>query len=124
MSNESGGKSYGNGVKPWDLCEDMQSSGNAHVDALRADVIEYAFRKKGDVDKMIDDLEKAAHCATRAAEVLRKRKVEEPELPFAESLPPVPKEPIFYPFKCLDCGKPTLPDKPYCATCILEPGPR
>jgi hypothetical protein len=83
MNKEAGRSSYGKGITPWHLCEHMQSSGNAHVDALRCDVIEYAFRKKGDEAKMIDDLEKAAHCATRAAEVLRKRLAEkqQPEFP-------------------------------------------
>lgn len=88
MSKEAGGKSYGTGVTPWMLCEDMNSSGIAHVDALRCDVIKYAFRLKNPDDpaKLVDDLEKAAHCATRAVEILRKkfRESTEPELPFVE----------------------------------------
>jgi hypothetical protein len=64
--NEAGGKHYGEGLQPWDLQKCMKSSGNAFVDARRADAIKYSFRIKGDSDKQLDDLKKARHCLDEA----------------------------------------------------------
>lgn len=58
---------YAGAVTPWDLERSMQSSGNAFVDARRTDVIEYAFRLKGD---LLGDLKKARHCLDEAIRVL------------------------------------------------------
>lgn len=61
---EAGGAHYGQGktTTPWDLQQHMKSSGNAFVDARRADAIKYSFRLKGDKAKLLDDLKKARHC--------------------------------------------------------------
>jgi hypothetical protein len=58
---------YDKKVSPWDLEKCMESSGNAFVDARRTDIIEYAFRNKGD---MIGDLRKAMHNCEEAIKVL------------------------------------------------------
>jgi len=54
---------YDKPVTPWMLQEHMETSGNAFVDARRADVIEYAFRIKDDLKS---DLLKAKHCLEAA----------------------------------------------------------
>lgn len=58
---------YQTKVDPWELQRHMQSSGNAFVDARRADAIKYAFRKK---ENMLQDLKKARHCLDAAIERL------------------------------------------------------
>jgi hypothetical protein len=60
---------YAGQVTPWDLERCMSSSGNAFVDARRADAIEYAFRIK---DDLLTDLIKARHCLDAAIEELHK----------------------------------------------------
>lgn len=60
-------KHYAKSVQPWDLEREMESSGNAFVDARRTDAIEYCFRKK---DNMLEDLKKARHCIDAAIEHL------------------------------------------------------
>jgi hypothetical protein len=65
-TNEAGGAHYGKGLQPWDLQKSMISSGNAFVDARRADAIKYSFRIKGDETKQLDDLKKARHCLDEA----------------------------------------------------------
>lgn len=66
---EIGGDHYQQGVStsPWDLQLSMKSSGSAYVDARRADAIKYAFRMKGDLKKLAEDLRKAADCALAGA---------------------------------------------------------
>lgn len=59
---------YAGAVTPWDLQKCMKSSGNAFVDARRADVMEYAYRIK---DDLLGDLIKARHCLDEAIEVLK-----------------------------------------------------
>jgi len=54
---------YDKPVTPWMLQEHMETSGNAFVDARRADAIEYAFRIKDDLKA---DLIKAKHCLEAA----------------------------------------------------------
>jgi hypothetical protein len=61
---------YAGAVTPWDLQKCMKSSGNAFVDARRTDVIEYAFRMKGD---LLGDLKKARHCLDVAIDELEKQ---------------------------------------------------
>lgn len=51
---------YGTGLTPWDLQRDMKSSGSLFVDARRTDIIEYAFRDKG---QLKSDMEKIIHNA-------------------------------------------------------------
>ena len=63
---------YDKPVSPWHLQEHMESSGFPFVDARCADVIEYAFRRKGGRQGLIDDLLKARHCLDAAVEHLRK----------------------------------------------------
>lgn len=58
---------YAGDVTPWDLQRCMKSSGNAFVDARRADAMEYAFRIK---DDLLGDLIKARHCLDEAIKVL------------------------------------------------------
>lgn len=98
---------YGSGITPWMLAECMESSGIPHVDALRCDITEYAFRKKGDDHKMIDDLSKAIACAERAIEVLKKRigAESQPELPIGADDGEV--------FLCPKCGD----DPSFCDDC-------
>lgn len=60
-------KHYKTKVSPWDLQKEMESSGNAFVDARRADAIKYVFRNKND---LLDDLKKAAHCIDEAIKCL------------------------------------------------------
>lgn len=84
-TREAGGEHYRKGkVQPWDLTQHMETSGNAHVDGCRCAIIKYAFRKKGDVHKMIDDLRKAAHYAEEAAQTLERLEAEKgmDELPW------------------------------------------
>jgi len=71
---EIGGTHYQQGVKtsPWDLQRAMETSGSPFVDARRADVIKYVFRKKGDAEKMIEDHRKAMHCLAAAIAELEK----------------------------------------------------
>lgn len=59
-------------VQPFDLQRAMESSGSAFVDGCRCMIIKYAFRKKGDLDKMAEDMEKLAHYAEEAAKELRR----------------------------------------------------
>lgn len=86
---EAGGNHYGK-TQPFHLTRAMESSGNAHVDGCRCSIIKYAFRIKGKaaerVPKLIDDLRKAAHYATEAADTLAAElaALNQPELPFAE----------------------------------------
>lgn len=60
-------KHYDKPVTPWDLQQHMESSGSAFVDARRTDVIEYAFRMKGN---LLEDLKKARHCLDAAIQHL------------------------------------------------------
>lgn len=60
---------YAGQVTPWDLERCMASSGNAFVDSRRTDVIEYAFRMKGD---LLGDLIKARHCLDAAIQELQR----------------------------------------------------
>lgn len=71
---EIGGTHYQEGVKvsPWSLQREMVSSGDAFVDARRADAIKYAFRVKGNHAKLLEDLRKAADSARAGAEHLEK----------------------------------------------------
>ena len=46
------------GTTPWDLQQNMASSGDCFIDARRTDAIEYCFRLKGD---LLGDLKKARH---------------------------------------------------------------
>ena len=96
MSNqthkEAGGKHYRAGsVQPWDLTRHMESSGNAHVDSCRCNVIKYAFRLKGQGDeqtpKLLDDLRKAGHYIQEAVDCLTAKMLTAgmDELPFAET---------------------------------------
>jgi hypothetical protein len=83
-TRQAGGAHYRKGrVQPWDLMRSMETSGNAHVDGCRCAIIKYAFRKKGDEHKMIDDLRKAAHYAEEAAQALGEMLAarNQPELP-------------------------------------------
>lgn len=57
-------------LDPWKLQQEMESSGNAFVDARRADTIKYAFRMKGDKHKLLNDLKKARHCVDAAVKEL------------------------------------------------------
>lgn len=61
---------YAGKVTPWDLERSMRSTGNLFADARRTDIIEYAFRIKGDRDQQISDLRKIIHCAQAAIEEL------------------------------------------------------
>lgn len=89
QTTEAGGAHYGK-VQPFHLTRAMESSGNAHVDGCRCAIIKYAFRLKGkgadQRPKLIDDLRKAAHYATEAADTLAAEMAaaNQPELPFAE----------------------------------------
>jgi hypothetical protein len=71
---EIGGTHYQQGIhtSPWDLQEQMESSGSAFVDARRCDALKYVFRKKGDRNTMLLDLEKARHCIEAAIRHLSK----------------------------------------------------
>jgi hypothetical protein len=62
----------------------METSGNAHADFCRGNVIKYGFRKKGDRQKMIDDLKKAEHYAREGWQALERDEAakNQPELPF------------------------------------------
>lgn len=62
---------YKTPVSPWDLQEHMHSSGNAFVDARRADVIKYIFSDKTD---LLEDLKEAKHCIEAAIRVCAKHK--------------------------------------------------
>ena len=70
-TKEARGEHYGERLQPWDLQKHMETSGDAFVDARRADALKYAFRIKGDKDKLIDDLEKAKHCLDAAISQLK-----------------------------------------------------
>ena len=61
-----GGTHYVAATDPWALQKAMQSSGSAFVDARRADAIKYAWRLKGDANKLLEDLKKARHCLDAA----------------------------------------------------------
>jgi hypothetical protein len=65
---EIGGTHYQQGVStsPWDLQSTMKTSGDAFVDARRADALKYTWRMKGDTTKLIEDLKKARHCLDAA----------------------------------------------------------
>lgn len=87
-----GGSHYKNGkIQPWDLTRCMETSGSPHVDGCRFAIIKYAFRKKGDSHKMIEDLRKAAHYAEEAAAALEAIEAakNQPELP-GVNVPEVP----------------------------------
>lgn len=90
MINEAGGEHYGK-IQPWHLTRSMESSGNAHVDSMRCNVIKYAFRLKGEgkerIPKLIDDFRKAAHCMQEAADVLTAQMLAEGQTEFALSDP-------------------------------------
>lgn len=58
---------YDKETDPWDLTRSMSSSGNVFVDARRADVLKYVFRKK---ESLLQDLRKAKHCLEAAIEEL------------------------------------------------------
>lgn len=63
---QEGGNHYESKVDPWELQREMKSSGDAFVDARRADAIKYAWRMKGDKKKLLEDLKKARHCIDAA----------------------------------------------------------
>lgn len=63
---------YDKAIQPWDLQRCMESSGNLFVDARRTDVIEYAFRMKGDRKQLRDDLLKAIDCLKASVEELER----------------------------------------------------
>lgn len=69
-----GGTHYkeGQAVSPWSLQKEMASSGNAFVDSRRADAIKYAFRMKGDLGKLLEDMTKAKHCLEAGIEELQR----------------------------------------------------
>lgn len=71
---EVGGTHYQEGVKvsPWSLQKEMASSGNAFVDARRADAIKYTFRMKSDLPKLVEDMTKAKHCLQAGIEELER----------------------------------------------------
>lgn len=69
-AGQVGGTHYAAPVAPWDLQQTMQTSGDAFVDARRADAIKYAWRKKGGDARMLEDLKKAAHCLAAAIQRL------------------------------------------------------
>lgn len=60
-----GGNHYkqGKGISPWDLQRHMESTGDAFLDARRADIIRYVFRTK---DDWMEQLKKAKHCIDAA----------------------------------------------------------
>ncbi len=66
---------YNKDITPWDLQKNMESSGNAFVDARRTDAIEYAFRMK---DDLLEDLKKGRHCLDEAIKVLENIKTQQP----------------------------------------------
>lgn len=103
-TREAGGEHYRRGkIQPWDLTQNMETSGNAHVDGCRCSIIKYAFRKKGDVHKMIDDLRKAAHYAEEAAQTLERVEAEKgmDELPWKWNKEPGQETVI----ACERCGR-------------------
>lgn len=61
---QEGGQHYKTSVDPWALQQTMATSGDAFVDARRADAIKYAWRVKG--DRLLEDLKKARHCLDAA----------------------------------------------------------
>jgi hypothetical protein len=63
---QQGGQHYAAKIDPWELQRVMPSSGSAFVDARRADAIKYAWRLKGDKQKLLEDLKKARHCLDAA----------------------------------------------------------
>jgi hypothetical protein len=67
-----GGSHYASKIDPWELTRVMTTSGNAFVDARRADVIKYSWRMKGDLTKLLEDLKKARHCADGAIKELER----------------------------------------------------
>lgn len=71
---QQGGTHYAGKTDPWELQRTMQTSGNAFVDARRADAIKYAWRNKE--GKMLEDLKKARHCLDAAIQELEKPKPE------------------------------------------------
>lgn len=56
----------GQQVTPWSLQRTMPSSGIMFCDLRRGDAFKYAWRKKGDLPKMIDDWRKAVDCLNAA----------------------------------------------------------
>lgn len=72
VTDQIGGDHYARlKLQPFDLIKAMEPSGNAFVDYARGCIIKYACRKKGDLAKMAEDLEKAAHYAKAAADHIR-----------------------------------------------------
>lgn len=65
-----GGDHYKGKIDPWELQRVMKTSGNAFVDARRADALKYAWRMKGDTQKLLEDLRKAIHCLQAAIKEL------------------------------------------------------
>lgn len=65
---QQGGEHYKGKTDPWELQRTMQTSGNAFVDARRADAIKYAWRSKE--GKLLEDLRKAKHCIEAAIQAL------------------------------------------------------
>lgn len=82
-NRQVGGEHYKSAsVTPWMLQKHMSTSGSVFVDARRCDAIKYAFRKKGDRAKMLEDLRKAHHCLEGAIEELERIHLnEQPHLP-------------------------------------------
>lgn len=76
---------YQKPVAPWDLIACMTSSGDAHLDFLRGNVIKYAWRTK---ESLREDLEKAKACLEEA--LRRMDASESPERPHDE--PESPQE--------------------------------
>lgn len=101
---QEGGEHYKVKIDPWELQRTMQTSGNAFVDARRADAIKYAWRNKE--GKLLEDLRKARHCLDAAIQELENNHivsndvVATPAEKRATSLPiinlnPSPKQPEF-----------------------------
>jgi transcription elongation factor Elf1 len=97
---QQGGEHYKVKIDPWELQRTMQTSGNAFVDARRADAIKYAWRNKE--GKMLEDLRKARHCLDAAIQELENPKPEwasSPSFASVEAIvklhPHEPKQPSF-----------------------------
>lgn len=139
-----GGNHYLHGTtQPWDLFKVMQSSGSAHVDSCRCNIIKYAFRMKGlerqRIPQLIQDLKKALHYAEEAIRTLEETQAMEGQgelwggapvsqewrasaaaAPFPPGLSLSDKLAAGI---CEDCGKPSIRNSIYCANCITKPEP-
>lgn len=74
VREQVGGDHYAySDIQPFDLFKAMKSSGNVFVDNARTSSIKYAFRIKGDLSKLAEDLEKGAHYLSLAAKYIREK---------------------------------------------------